>query len=87
MYEMWHMIVAYAAGTAAGIWIFRQWTQERIITATIDTLIADEYVRSYEDKEGLTHLYKWHELEDIMEELSRQYETQEDDDEKDDDTP
>jgi len=81
MYEMWHMITAYTIGTAAGIWIFRQWSQEKIITATIDTLIRDEYVRSFEDEDGITHLYKWHELDDIIEQI------QEAQDHDQDDTP
>lgn len=66
MYETWHVIAAYAAGTAAGIGIFHQWVKERIITMTIDSLVDQEYVRSYEDEEGITHLHKWHELDDIM---------------------
>lgn len=80
MYEMWHIAAAYAVGTAAGLAIFRQWVQEKIITATIDTLIQDEYVRSYEDDDGITHLYKWHDLEDIIERIKEQYEEYEEDD-------
>ncbi len=79
MYEMWHMIAAYTIGTAAGILIFRQYVQEKIITATIDTLIRDEYVRSFEDEEGITHLYKWHELDDIIEQIKEAQEHDEDD--------
>jgi len=79
MYEMWHIIAAYTIGTAAGIWIFREWAQEKIITATIDTLIRDEYVRSFEDEEGITHLYKWHELDDIIEQIKEAQEHDEDD--------
>jgi hypothetical protein len=69
MYETWHLATAYVAGTAAGIGIFRWWIKERIITATIDSLVEQEYVRSYEDSHGITHLYKWHEIEDILEEM------------------
>ena len=79
MYEMWHLIAAYTIGTAAGIWIFQQWSQERIITATIDTLIRDEYVRSYEDEEGITHLHKWHDLDDIIEAIKEAQEHDQDD--------
>jgi len=77
MYELWHIGLAYVIGTAAGIGIFRGWIQERIITATIDTLIRDEYVRSYEDEEGMVHLYKWRD--------DTQYNWEEEDEE--DDTP
>ena len=69
MYETWHVATAYVAGTAAGIGIFRWWIKERIITATIDSLVEQEYVRSYEDEQGITHLYKWHELDDIMDRI------------------
>jgi len=66
MYETWHIIAAYAAGTAAGIGIFRQWVKERIITMTIDSLVDQEYVRSYTDENGTVHLHKWHDLEDLV---------------------
>jgi len=79
MYEMWHIAAAYAVGTAAGVAIFRQWVQEKIITATIDTLIQDEYVRSFEDDDGITHLYKWHELDDIIEKIQEAQDHDEDD--------
>ena len=69
MYETWHIVVAYAAGTAAGIGIFRQWVKERIITMTIDSLVDQEYVRSYEDEEGIIHLHKWHDIDDILEQI------------------
>lgn len=69
MYELWHIGVAYVVGTAAGIGIYRHVIKEYIITATIDSLVEQEYVRSYEDDEGITHLYKWHDLEDIMERI------------------
>ena len=67
MYETWHVIAAYAAGTAAGIGIFHQWVKERIITMTIDSLVDQEYVRSYTDAYGVTHLHKWHDLDDLLE--------------------
>ena len=84
MYEIWHLGAAYVIGTAAGIGIFRAWIQERVITATIDTLIRDEYVRSFEDENGITHLYKWHELDDIIEEIKNQQQVWEEESEKDD---
>ena len=84
MYDLWHVGLAYVIGTAAGIGIFRAWIQERVITATIDTLIRDEYVRSFEDEEGITHLYKWHDLDDIIQELKNQQQLWEEDSEEDD---
>ena len=81
MYETWHIIAAYAAGTAAGIGIFRHWVKERIITMTIDSLVDQEYVRSYQADDGTIHLHKWHDLEDILEQIK---ESREEDDETDD---
>ena len=69
MYELWHLGVAYAVGTAAGIGIYRHVIKEYIITATIDSLVEQEYVRSYEDDHGITHLYKWHDIEDVLERI------------------
>ena len=69
MYETWHLATAYVVGTAAGIGIFRMWVKEEIISATIDSLVEQEYVRSYTDDSGITHLYKWHELEDVLERI------------------
>ena len=80
MYETWHLATAYVVGTAAGIGIFRWYIKEGIINATIDSLVEQEYVRSYEDASGITHLYKWHELEDILDQLKEI----EEEDEKDD---
>ena len=81
MYETWHLVVAYVAGTAAGLVLFRHFVKEHIITSTIDTLVEQEYVRSYEDEHGITHLYKWHELEDILDRIRV---IKEEDDEEDD---
>jgi hypothetical protein len=81
MYELWHLATAYIVGTAAGIGIFRWVVKESIITATIDSLVEQEYVRSYEDADGIIHLRQWHDLEDILEQIQaeKEYET--------DDTP
>ena len=81
MYETWHLIVAYLAGTFAGLALFRHFVKEHIITSTIDALVEQEYVRSYEDDHGITHLYKWHDLEDILEKIRI---VQEEDNEEDD---
>jgi len=80
MYELWHIGLAYVIGTAAGIGIFRGWIQERIITATIDTLIRDEYIRSFEDEQGITHLHKWYEFDDIIERIQEEQREHEEDD-------
>ena len=69
MYETWHLATAYVVGTAAGIGIFRHWIKERIIAITIDSLVEQEYVRAYEDEEGTLYLYKWHDLEDMLDRI------------------
>ena len=79
MYETWHLATAYVVGTAAGIGIFQWWVKERIITMTIDSLVEQEYVRSYEDTDGTIHLHKWHDLEDILEQIQEEKEYETDD--------
>ena len=59
---MWHLLTAYFVGTTAGIILFRQAIQEDLISRAIDTLVQEDYVRTYEDEEGITHLYKWYDL-------------------------
>lgn len=78
MYETWHLATAYVIGTAVGIGIFHQWVREKIITMTIDSLVDQEYVRSYTDENGIIHLHKWHDLEDILDRLEES-ENEEDD--------
>jgi hypothetical protein len=79
MYETWHLATAYIVGTAAGIGIFQWWVKERIITMTIDSLVEQEYVRSYEDADGTIHLHKWHDIEDIIEQILAEKEHETDD--------
>lgn len=67
---MFELIVCYAVGTIFGYYAFRSMSQEDIITTTLDTLIKDDYVRSYRDEEGVTHLYKWYELDDLLEDAN-----------------
>ena len=78
---MYEVMLGYVVGTLVGIVLFRWYVKERIITATLDMLIQEEYVRSYVDDEGITQLYKWHELdqqqlwdtlEEIMEEMKNE---------------
>ena len=60
---MYDVMFGYVVGTIVGIVLFRLYVKESIITATLDMLIQEEYVRSYVDDEGITQLYKWHELD------------------------
>ena len=69
MYETWQLVIMYLVGTGSGLILFRHFIKEHIITATIDTLVEQEYVRSYEDDHGITHLYKWHDIEDVLEKI------------------
>ena len=64
---MLEIIVWYIVGTLFGYLAFRNINRESIITTTLDTLIDDDYVRSYEDSDGKIHLYKWYELDDLLE--------------------
>ena len=76
---MFEMIAAYTVGTIAGMYLFREWTRERLVTNTLDVLIEQGYLRSWIDDEGTVNLYKWYEIEDILKEIER--------DEDEDDTP
>ena len=78
---MYEVMLGYVVGTLVGIVLFRWYVKERIVTATLDMLIQEEYVRAWVDKDGITQLYKWHELdqqqlwdtlEDIMEEMKNE---------------
>jgi hypothetical protein len=87
MYETWHLATAYVVGTAAGIGIFRWWIREQIVTMTIDTLVDQEYVRSYEDEQGITQLYKWHEIDEIIDRIRVVTEESLEEQNEKDDTP
>ena len=76
---MFEMIAAYTVGTIAGVYLFREWTRERLVPNTLDVLIEQGYLRSWIDDEGTVNLYKWYEIEDILKEIER--------DEDEDDTP
>ena len=67
MYELWHIGAAYVVGTAVGIVIFRQAIKEHLIVQALDTLVEQDYVRSYVDDEGITQLKKWYDLDDLLE--------------------
>ena len=100
MMEPWlQMLVAYGVGTLAGIWLFRRAVLEHTIVQTIDDLVRNDYARSYTNEEGEVELYKWYELDDVIEELARQKEIDDSireaveiqermwEDEEEDDTP
>ena len=66
MYELWHVGAAYVVGTVVGIGIFRHMVREDLIARAIDTLVDQDYVRTYVDENGITHLHKWYDLEDLL---------------------
>ena len=78
---MLEIIVCYVVGTLFGYLAFKNMNRESIITTTLDTLIDDDYVRSWQDDEGKIHLYKWYEIDDLLEEMAT---SGEDRNEKDD---
>ena len=67
---MLEIIACYLVGTIFGYWAFRNMNREDIITTTLDTLIAEDFVRSWRDDEGIIHLYKWYELEDLLDDAN-----------------
>lgn len=62
-----HLAAAYVIGSAAALWLFRKWVEERIVTATLDTLIRDGYLYSWIDDHGITQLTK---VRDVLMEKS-----------------
>ena len=62
MFEIWHLAAAYVIGSAAALWLFRTWVQEKIVTATLDTLIEQGYLYSWLDEDGTTQLTKWQDI-------------------------
>ena len=75
---MYEVAIGYVVGTVVGLLLFRMFVRERIVTATLDMLIQEEYVKSWEDEEGTTQLVKWREAVDI-ESWRRLYEEMNDD--------
>lgn len=57
-----HLAAAYAIGTAAGLWLFREVIKEKIVTATLDTLVEQGYLFSWLDEDGVTQITKWSEV-------------------------
>ena len=68
MFELSHLAAAYVVGSAAALYLFNHWVKEKIITATIDTLVKDGYLYSQTDAHGVMHLTKWYEIEATEEE-------------------
>ena len=62
---MYEVVIGYVVGTVVGLLLFRMFVRERIVTATLDMLIQEEYVKSWEDEEGTTQLVKWREAVDV----------------------
>ena len=61
---MFEVAIGYVVGTVVGLFLFRMAIRERIVSATLDMLIQEEYVRAYDDEDGVTQLYKWQEAVD-----------------------
>jgi len=74
------ILVVYGIGTIVGIWLTKRYVQEVIITRTIDTLVEEDYVRSYLGDDGEIHLYKWYDLEDVIEAIAKEREEENEDD-------
>jgi len=64
MYELWHIGIGYAIGTAIGLVLFREYVKERIITATIDSLATQGYLYATEGPDGIVSLTKVEEVVD-----------------------
>jgi len=62
---MYEVIVGYVIGSIAAVVLFRHVVREHIVKATLDTLIDEEYVRAYQDDDGITQLYTWREAVDL----------------------
>lgn len=66
------ILAIYGVGTIAGIALFHYHIKERMVQATLDSMIEDEYIRTSVDENGEVHLHRWYELEDIIEELQNE---------------
>jgi hypothetical protein len=74
--EYLDVLVPYVIGTIAGVWLCYRYIyaaiQERLIVTTIDRLVDEGYCRAYTNEEGEVELYKWYELDDIMEAIAKE---------------
>ena len=64
-FNLGHLAAAYVVGSAAAVALFRTWVKEKIVTATLDTLIEQGYLVSWIDEQGVTQLSKWGDLQDM----------------------
>ena len=62
---MYEIAIGYVVGSAAALLLFRTMVREHIVKVTLDMLINEEYVRAYEDDDGITQLYTWRESVDL----------------------
>ena len=91
---MYEVALGYIVGSAASLLLFRTWIKERIVSGTLDMLIAEDYIRSYIDRDGVTQLSKldedivsqeispemWEVFEKALNELKEEVEDSEEDD-------
>ena len=75
---MYEVAIGYVVGSIAALFLFHAVVREHIVKKTLDMLINEEYVRAYQDDDGITQLYTWREsvdldvweqLENIIEEM------------------
>ena len=62
---MYEVAIGYVVGSIAALMLFRTVVREHIVKATLDMLINEEYVRAYQDDDGITQLYTWRESVDL----------------------
>jgi len=91
---MYEVALGYMVGSAASLLLFRTWIKERIVGSTLDMLIAEDYVRSWIDDDGVVQLSKldenimdreisdevWEKFEQALNELKEENEEREEDD-------
>ena len=58
-------MIGYIVGSIAAVLLFRHVVREHIVKKTLDMLINEEYVRAYQDDDGITQLYTWRESVDL----------------------
>ena len=62
---MYEVAIGYVVGSAAALFLFHAVVREHIVKKTLDMLINEEYVRAYQDDDGITQLYTWRESVDL----------------------
>lgn len=84
MYETWHIIGSYIVGTLAGVFVFKSWVREGIITMTIESLADQGYLYATELPDGTVSLTR---VDDVIEDMIRQVEDLSEGENAKDDTP